>query len=56
MPLIPVLGIGAEADRSLSSRPACSTEWVPGQLLKHRETMSQKKKESLGLYIVVNNM
>ena len=32
----------AEAGRSLSSRPAWSTELVPGQLrLLHRETLSQ---------------
>jgi hypothetical protein len=34
----------AEVGRSLSSRPAWSTEWVPGQLGLHRETLSWKKK------------
>jgi hypothetical protein len=34
----------AEAGRFLSSRPAWSTEWVPGQPGLHRETLSQKKK------------
>jgi hypothetical protein len=32
----------AEAGRSLSSKPAWSTEWVPGQPGLHRETFSQK--------------
>ena len=32
----------AEAGECLSSRPAWSTEWVPGQPGLHRETMSQK--------------
>jgi hypothetical protein len=32
----------AEAGRFLSSRPAWSTEWVPGQPRLHRETLSQK--------------
>jgi hypothetical protein len=31
----------AEAGGSLSSRPAWSTEWVPGQPGLHRETLSQ---------------
>jgi hypothetical protein len=35
----------AEAGRFLSSRPAWSTEWVPGQPGLHRETLSQKKKK-----------
>jgi hypothetical protein len=35
----------AEADGFLSSRPAWSTEWVPGQPGLHRETLSQKKKK-----------
>jgi hypothetical protein len=35
----------AEAGRSLSSRPAWSTEWVSGQPGLHRETLSQKKKK-----------
>jgi hypothetical protein len=33
-----------EAGRFLSSRPAWSTEWVPGQPGLHRETLSQKNK------------
>ena len=33
----------AEASGSLSSRPAWSTERVPGQSGLHRETLSQKK-------------
>jgi hypothetical protein len=39
----------AEAGRFLSSRPAWSTEWVPGQPRWYRETLSQqnqKKKKS----------
>jgi hypothetical protein len=35
----------AEAGRFLSSKPAWSTEWVPGQPGLHRETLSQKKKK-----------
>jgi hypothetical protein len=35
----------AEAGRFLSSRPAWSTEWVPGQPRLYRETLSQKKKK-----------
>jgi hypothetical protein len=34
----------AEAGRFLSSRPAWSTERVPGQPGLHRETLSQKTK------------
>ena len=34
----------AEADDSLSLRPAWSTEQVPGQPGLHRETLSQKEK------------
>jgi hypothetical protein len=34
----------APAGRFLSSRPAWSTEWVPGQPGLHRETLSQKNK------------
>ena len=34
----------AEAGKFLSSRPAWSTECVPGQLGLHRETMSQNTK------------
>jgi hypothetical protein len=33
-----------EAGRFLSSRPAWSTKWVPGQPGLHRETLSRKKK------------
>jgi hypothetical protein len=36
----------AEAGRFLSSRPAWSTEWVPGQPGIHRETMCWEKKQS----------
>jgi hypothetical protein len=36
----------AEAGGSLSSRPALSTEWVPGQPGLHRETLSWKKKKT----------
>jgi hypothetical protein len=32
----------AEAGGFLSSRPAWSTEWVPGQPEIHRETLSRK--------------
>jgi hypothetical protein len=35
----------AEAGRFLSSRPAWSTKWVPGQPRLHRETLSQKTKK-----------
>jgi hypothetical protein len=35
----------AEAGGFLSSRPAWSTEWVPGQPRLHRETLSQKTKK-----------
>jgi hypothetical protein len=35
----------AEAGGFLSSWPALSTEWVPGQPGLHRETLSQKKKK-----------
>ncbi|MGC6627650.1 hypothetical protein ACP0FP_25645, partial [Escherichia coli] len=34
----------AKADRSLSLRPAWSTEQVPGQPGQHRETLSQETK------------
>jgi hypothetical protein len=34
----------AEAGWFLSSRPAWSTEWVPGQPGEHRETLSRKLK------------
>ena len=35
----------AEAGRFLSSRPAWSTKWVPGQPGLHRETLPRKKKK-----------
>jgi hypothetical protein len=35
----------AEAGPFLSSRPACSTEQVPGEPRLHSETTSQKKKK-----------
>jgi hypothetical protein len=35
----------AEASGFLSSRPAWSTKWVPGQPGLHRETLSRKKKK-----------
>jgi hypothetical protein len=35
----------AEAGGFLSSRPAWSTEWVPGQPGLHRETLSQKNQK-----------
>jgi hypothetical protein len=38
----------AEAGESLSSRPAWSTEGVPGQSGLHRETLSQKNKRGGG--------
>ena len=34
----------AEAGGFVSSKPACSTEWVPGQPGLHRETLSWKTK------------
>jgi hypothetical protein len=36
----------AEAGEFLSSRPAWSTEWVPGQPGLHRKTLFQKKKQT----------
>jgi hypothetical protein len=36
----------AEAGRFLSSRPAWSIEWVPGQPGLHRETLSRKIKKN----------
>jgi hypothetical protein len=36
----------AEAGRFLSSRPAWSTKWVPGQPGLYRETLSRKTKQS----------
>jgi hypothetical protein len=38
----------AEAGEFLSSRPAWSTEWVPGQPGLHRETLSRKTKQNNG--------
>jgi hypothetical protein len=35
----------AEAGGFLSSRPAWSTEWVPGQPGLHRETLSRKTEK-----------
>jgi hypothetical protein len=35
----------AEAGRFLSSRPAWSTEWVPGQPGVYRETLSRKQTD-----------
>jgi hypothetical protein len=37
--------LGAEAGGFLSSRPAWSTEWVPGQPGLYRETLSRKQKQ-----------
>jgi hypothetical protein len=37
---------GAEAGRFLSSRPAWSTEWVPGQPGLYREILSRKKTKN----------
>jgi hypothetical protein len=37
----------AEAGGFLSSRPAWSTKWVPGQTELHRETLSQKTKTNI---------
>jgi len=36
----------AEASGFLSSRPAWSTKWVPGQPGLHRETLSRKNKQT----------
>jgi hypothetical protein len=36
----------AEAGGFLSSRPAWSTEWVPGQPGLHRETLSRRNKKN----------
>jgi hypothetical protein len=36
----------AEAGRFLSSRPAWSTKWVPGQPGLHKETLSWKTKKT----------
>jgi hypothetical protein len=40
----------AEAGGFLSSRPAWSTEWVPGQPGLYRETLSRKTKKKKSLY------
>jgi hypothetical protein len=37
----------AEAGEFLSSRPAWSTKWVPGQPGLHRETLSRKKNKKM---------
>ena len=37
----------AEAGESLGSRPAWSTEWVPGQPGIHREILSRKQNEQI---------
>jgi hypothetical protein len=39
-----------EAGEFLSSRPAWSTEWVPGQPGLHRETLSQKNRFKSGYH------
>jgi hypothetical protein len=39
----------AEAGEFQSSKPAWSTEWVPGQPGLHRETLSWKKQTKKGL-------
>jgi hypothetical protein len=36
----------AEAGGFLRSRPACSTEWVPGESGQYRENLSQKKPKN----------
>jgi hypothetical protein len=47
----------AEAGGFLSSRPAWSTECVPGQPGLHRETLSQKKKKKLsGAGVLICNL
>jgi hypothetical protein len=38
--------LGGEAGRFLSSRPAWSTKWVPGQPGLHRETLPRKTKQN----------
>jgi hypothetical protein len=40
----------AEAGRFLSSRPAWSTEWVPGQPGLHRETLCLKTKKNTHMH------
>jgi hypothetical protein len=49
----------AEAGEFLSSRPAWSTEWAPGQPGLHRQTLSRKtkkKKKSFCLCIFHGNI
>jgi hypothetical protein len=43
----------AEAGGFLSSRPAWSTEWVPGQPGLYRETLSQKTKKLIIIIIII---
>jgi hypothetical protein len=45
----------AEAGGFLSSRPAWSTEWVPGQPGLHRETLEKKKNKKCVL-LLENNL
>jgi hypothetical protein len=52
-PLIPALGREAEVGGFLSSRPAWSTKWVPGQPGMHRETLSWKKKKGQSSIVCV---
>jgi hypothetical protein len=44
----------AEAGRFLSSRPAWSTEWDPGQPELHRETLPRKKKSDQSFYLILS--
>jgi hypothetical protein len=44
-----------EAGRFLSSRPAWSTKWVPGQPGLYRETLSRKTKNKKQKYKNNNN-
>ena len=45
----------AEAGVFLSSRPAWSTKWVPGQPGLYRETLSQKKKKKIKHEVEIPN-
>jgi hypothetical protein len=45
----------AEAGGFLSSRPAWSTKWVPGQPGLYRETLSQKKPTNQRKDLVIEN-
>jgi hypothetical protein len=45
----------AEAGGFLSSRPAWSTEWVPGQPGLYRETLSRKTKIIIIIIIIIIN-